>query len=188
MSSDPRLRIAVKVDPEPFIKKFQQLQGHLDDDEMARFLEKSVVPYLHGRSKQRFATEAWGSWPDLAESTQADRYRLAPLNGWPIEPDHPINRRSGELRKFITTTHSIRRAGSKGPTLYIPRLGRTSQTLEKKFKTAQLGSTVTVKNNKTGQSHSWSVPARPVVDLNHSDTRAIQRRWSRWVGKVLKTI
>lgn len=187
--SKQSLRIAINVDPEPFVRKFQQLQGHLDGDEIARFLDKSVVPYLHDRAKKRFASEgdgASGAWQELADRTQADRYLLAQKHGWPIEPDHPINRRSGELRTFITTTRTIRRT-AKGPTLYIPRLGSVNPKLSSKFKVAQKGASISRKN-PNGSTTNWEVPARPVIAVDEYDMRAIKRRWSRWVGKVLKTI
>lgn len=175
------LRASVRIDTKSTIKRLQQLQNKLDNAEMERFLEESVRPYLRDRAVLRFSQEgddAVGQWKELLKTTRGIRKTQAKKYGWPIQPAHPINVRSGELKRFILDTHSIQ-TYSNGPRLFVPRLGG-NQELQKKFKTAQQG--------KPGKVWKVATVPRPVVAVGQRDKADIETLWGRWIAKVLATL
>lgn len=66
---------------------------------MTYFLAGQVTPYLKGRARSRFANEGdevSGPWAPLSPVTAQIRSGL----GYP--PEHPINRRTGQLERWVT--------------------------------------------------------------------------------------
>jgi len=53
--------------------------------------------------QRNFESESGGGqpWESLAPMTIAERDRLRQEHGWPITPEHPILRRTGELRQSV---------------------------------------------------------------------------------------
>lgn len=80
-----------------------KLEITLSGPALSTFLSASMTPWLKQRAQERFANEGdevVGRWAPLQPATQEFR-----ANGdWPgIGPDHPINRRTGELEELMTS-------------------------------------------------------------------------------------
>lgn len=134
---------------------FKSMNYSLSPVGLAAFMSQVVDPYLHHRAHDRFVSEgddATGRWLPLKPSTVVMRTE----QGFPGA--HPINRRTGELERFITERPG--RIGQEGAftTLTLPDHVPSGE-LGKKFVAAQTGK---VPGRK---AHS----ARPVLKLNERD-------------------
>lgn len=142
--------------------QLEELETRMGSPALAGFLSSRVDPYLRDRLSIRFdreGDEVVGQWRQLRERTGILRAR----QGFPAF--HPINERTGALRRFVVSTVEVRESG-KGATLTKPRRGGTAE-LQKKLRTAQVG----------GVSNSGNrFPARPVLGLGERDTEQVLNR------------
>lgn len=127
---------------------------------MAAFLGGQVTPYLKQRAQSRFASEGdeavGGPWAALLPATVQIRENLG-LSG-----EHPINRRTGELERWVTDSAPSVLAGAGIATLVYPG-NKPVGKLSEKVKTAQTG--------KRGGGKSTA--PRPVLGIDQTDYAAI---------------
>lgn len=153
MSSN--IRVTFVTDIKSVEVLFKSMQYSLSPVGLATFMSQVVDPYLRRRAHERFASEgddATGRWIPLKSSTVAIRTEL----GFPGA--HPINRRTGQLERFITERPG--RIGQAGAftTLTLPD-SVPSGELGKKFVAAQTGRVPGRKEHA----------ARPVLKLSERD-------------------
>jgi len=140
----------------------QQVEAMLDHLDRAldptmiggRFLATTVNPYIRMRARNRFASEGddavGGRWTPLKAATENFRTQ-AGYGG-----AHPINRRTGELEAYITSSPlDIRIEPAIGATLVMPGNPPSNSELRKKVATAQKGDSRTA--------------ARPVMAVDATD-------------------
>lgn len=145
---------SISIEAESVIAVLRSLDSALSPEGMAAFLGLEVAPYLAERAKRRFADEgddASGKWAPLLPATQAIR---AASPEWPVGPDHPINRRTGELEDWVTGGSFAAMPHALGATLRYPGTPPSGE-LARKVETAQRG------RNRT-------VP-RPVLSVSEAD-------------------
>lgn len=134
------------------------MENAIDPSSLFYMLRGPVVELIQDRIDSRFAAEgdaASGKWADLAESTNEIRKAL----GYP--PAHPINQRTKEMRKFLTT-HADVSVDTFGATAQIP--GDISDpVMVRKVQTAQEGS------NSNPFKGAGPTPARPVLAVDLID-------------------
>lgn len=129
---------------------------------MSKFLDQEVDPYLRARAAHRFASEgdaASGKWAPLAPSTVAIRRS----EGYPGE--HPINRRTGDLERWITGVDGRVTPGESGGDisyLVLPG-GNPYGEIGEKIMAAQTG------NAPSGKRQ----PRRPVLAMDNSDLQVV---------------
>lgn len=125
---------------------------------LAAFLHGDVGPYVKQRAKERFDSEGddvTGKWAPLKETTVTIR------EGYGFGGEHPINRRTDELRDYITGGSLDVTASPGVGSLRYPGQAPKSPGLREKMKTSQKGRS----NPKT--------VARPVLGLNESDLSVV---------------
>jgi hypothetical protein len=121
---------------------------------MGAFLGLNIGPYLQSRARDRFQSEGddvTGPWAPLASSTEEVRARQQ------VGPAHPINRRTGELERYITDGQFRVVAHSLGATLTFPGTTPARQSIRQKMEVAQQGRI------------SPPTVARPVLGMNERD-------------------
>lgn len=144
-----------------------RLDTALSAEALAEFLTVKVAPFLGARAKERFRTEgddASGKWAPLMPATQAIRASGAQTYGWAIGPDHPINRRTGELEDYITSGNGKTIPWSSGASLVYPDPANAQGELVDKVATAQKGRV------------SPRTVARKVLAVNETDLDFVLRR------------
>lgn len=133
-----------------------------------QFLTRRAWPFLKLRIVGRFQTEGddvSGKWAELALNTK----RIRGSRGFPTA--HPINRRTGDMERFLTSSFSVAGGTTGNATLSIP--GRTGN-LEMKHKLA------------VAQTGVDAHAARPVLALADIDRQAIEGDLWSWInGGVL---
>lgn len=142
------------------------LDTALNPAAIAGFLSGVIEPYIQGRAKDRFAQEgddAVGAWEPLKPATHAIRAQ----QGYP--PDHPINRRTGQLEDYITNSPGRLTVHALGATLTMPGSPPTGE-LRDKVVTAQ-----------QGRDNPRTV-ARPVMGLNETDLMFVLTELTFYVG------
>jgi hypothetical protein len=123
---------------------------------IAGFLGAVVDPYLRKRAGARFASEGdetVGAWAPLAEATQDIR------DSQGYGAAHPINKREGELERFITQQDGGVQIHPFGATLTLPG-AKPQGKLADKFEGAQQGGV-----GPSGRPY----PARSVLALGEQD-------------------
>lgn len=121
------------------------------------WLTTSVGPYLRERTEDRFKNEGddvSGKWAPLLPSTMLVRSYIADQYG--IAPDHPINRRTGDLQDFMTSGIGVFSALDGGGILSFPGKNARGE-MKDKIQTAQ-----------RGKQFPRTVP-RPVLGLGEKD-------------------
>lgn len=150
--------IAIKIDGDVagVQRMLYAVDTALNPIALAAFLGAVVDPYFRRRAGDRFAKEGddvTGPWKPLAEATQNIRETMG------YGPAHPINRREGELERYITQTQGRSTEEPWGASLTLP--GAEAQgELESKFSVAQQGG-ISISGNP--------IPARPVLGMNEQD-------------------
>lgn len=155
--------------------RLAKMRASLTGTEAGRYLSDEARPYLRDRAIVRFSREgddAVGRWAPLSKATRGIRKKLARYYGWPIQPAHPINQRSGELRSFVIGTQDLRRSESEA-TLTVPRVS-SSRRLNDKMRAAQTGT-------PTGRKL-----ARPVVGLSERDRADLTMLAERWWERIIQ--
>ncbi len=132
---------------------------------LERLLSGGVADALRYRAQNRFTSEgdgASGKWAALRPATEDIREFL----GYPRA--HPINKRSGELRKFIGQSKGSAVTMPDGAAMIWPELSRSGD-IEDKLEVAQRGS--------PRGANPWFLnartPARPVVALDQVDVALV---------------
>lgn len=124
---------------------------------IAGFLGAVVSPHLQRRAIARFRSEGdsavGGGWVPLAQATQEIRESQG------FGAAHPINRRTGELERFITQNPGHPVPNVLGATLTFPGADPAGE-LENKVKVAQVGGT---------QPGMNPTPPRPVLGIDEQD-------------------
>lgn len=145
----------------------------LEPVSMSAFLRSQMLPELRRRARARFGNEgdeASGPWAELRPATVDIREAM----GYPGE--HPINRRSGALERWVTGADAAVAGYSTGDgtgaQMTWPATEPTG-TLGKKYRTAQKG-----RPNQREKSPT-TVP-RPVVAVNQADMNFFTTAWSIW--------
>lgn len=140
---------------------------------LVTFLETYMEQRIQTRAQERFDKESaldigkGGSWEELKPSTVD--YREA--QGFPGQ--HPINRRTGELERYITQSDADTRMTATGATLRYPG-SRATGELGKKVYVAQAG---------------WrfpETPARPVLGWGASDLSFASWSLYRWILEQMR--
>lgn len=115
----------------------KHLQGKLDNSGMVKFLGGIIYPFLRSRVTERFSSEgddASGPWAPLQEATNNWRE----LGGFPR--GHPINYRTGEMYRFITSAGATVVPSGAGTVMKYPGQDPPGP-IAKKIRTAQRGRT-----------------------------------------------
>lgn len=144
------------------------LQGKLSPAGLGEFMLTRVRPYLKNKAQNRFFNEgddAVGQWLPLKASTQLIRVSQG------YGQAHPINRRSGELYRFVTENSGM--VTSNGATTVFRTPGKQpTGELKKKFTTAQIG-----------DRETHTLP-RPVLGLNEEDLIQTVIMLANYIGGV----
>jgi hypothetical protein len=145
---------------------------------IASFLGADVGPFLTARARARFAGEGddvVGNWRPLEAATQAIRASGRSQGLWNVGDAHPINRRTGDMEAFITSTGFQISPVTIGATLTFP--GGTPDTeMQEKIKTAQQGKA----DPKT--------PARPVLAVGIADMNWVLLALASHIKKTRITV
>ena len=127
--------------------------------------------------QRNFETESGGGqpWETLAPFTVAERNRLRQEHGWPITGEHPILRRTGELRQSVI---------EKGHPLHVCEISRDWSGVmvevgsdDSRFAILHAGG-----KNESGAY----VPPRPMTVLSDEDIDGLQRVLEWIVGELAK--
>jgi len=132
------------------------------------FLSGPVAEYLQERARRRFAAEgddAVGKWAPLKEATV--NIRLSQNYGG----EHPINRRTGELERWVVDSGWNAYPTSYGAAMAYPGAAPTGELLEK-VQVAQRGDERTV--------------ARPVLGLTDTDLIAATIMFADYLSEGMK--
>lgn len=134
----------------------------------AEFLAGPADEWFRKRVSDRFAAEgddATGGWAPLAQPATGD-YRERGGYG----REHPINVRTGELRRWMETEGIVTTASETAAVLSLPG-PQPSQVGALKFQHAQLG----------GDSY----PARPVLAFNATDFEGVVMAYAAWFAETV---
>lgn len=162
------------------ISSLARLADRLNGREAADFLQVKAQPYLRKRITNRFVNEGddvVGPWPQLARATGFIRQRQAAANGWRIGMYHPINIRSGALRRWVAFTYTLTPSRNNA-LLVIPHT--PPGDIAEKLKVSMLG----------GFAHPGAkrTPQRRVIGMNGKDRDDITALADRWFTEVLNTL
>lgn len=125
----------VGADASDIYRAFDLLEARLNDTALAGYLKSTMEPFIQQRAKSRFANEgddASGPWLPLASATENIRASLG------YGPDHPINKRTGLLEQYITSTAGNVQPTAGGIEMVYPGTAATGE-LYQKVSTAQSG-------------------------------------------------
>lgn len=151
--SSGSVRIIIDVDSENVEQMLARTTLALSTVGMYAFLHGVVTPWLKKRAEDRFAAEGddvSGMWAPLEAYTQ----QVRSAGGYGAE--HPINRRTGELERYITQGGGDVISAGGFSQLTFPGDAPTGREATK-VATAQIGATYP------------STPARPVLGVNEVD-------------------
>ena len=158
------------IDERDVESKLWALDTALNPIAIAGFLGAQVDPYIRTRARQRFRDEGddvTGKWAPLQEATWNWRMN----NGYP--PEHPINRRTGELEEYVTQSRSDLNYHTVGAVLKMPG-DPPSGELKDKVTTAQ-----------SGRADPNTQP-RPVIGMNERDLTAVMTMLFLYVAEASK--
>lgn len=161
----------IRAHTESVVAMLEKMDTALSPVGMASFLSVEVGPYLQMRASNRFANEGdevSGKWAQLQPATQQIR---ASRSDWPVGPDHPINKRTGELEAWVTGGAILAMPHALGATLRYPGREPTGE-LKKKVETAQ-----------RGRSKPRTV-ARPVLGVDATDLLFVTTRLTFYFRKA----
>lgn len=156
-----KLDLDITVDAETILSRLTVLEMVLSPTFLEAFLSQDVTSILRRRAAQRFNQEGRlageAAWKPLAPRTQEDRRALG------YGPKHPINKRTGDLERFVTGNDGEVRGGDD-PSLTWPTLPSSGET-RKKLEVAQRG--------KKGTKRGGYTPKRQVVRFTDRDMNEI---------------
>src|ERR1044072_8222920 len=150
-------------------RMLESLDAALSNFALMAFLSGEVAPWLSERAKSRFASEgddvSGGTWVPLEATTENVRRMGREQGLWAVGDAHPINVRTGELQRYITSGNGqTLPLGGDGAVLTYPR-PTTNKELKQKIKTAQVGGQAPNARRPT--------PARPVLGISTYDASVI---------------
>lgn len=158
--SDGLLDVEILGDSRDIETRLAGMQRAFANDQMALWLVAGVDPILRHRTAERFADEGddiSGKWQSLKPYTVDERKRT----GFPGE--HPINVRTGSLKKHLLESPPRVATHTLGATMWSPG-GDGGGDTANKVKIAQQG-------GKTPEG--WPVPARPVLGVGPMDLEVV---------------
>ena len=158
------------IDERSVESKLWALDTALNPIAIAGFLGAQVDPYIRTRARQRFRDEGddvTGKWAPLQEATWNWRMN----DGYP--PEHPINKRTGELEDYVTQSPHDLHYHTIGAVLTMPGI-RPSGELKDKVTTAQ-----------SGRADPNTRP-RPVIGMNERDLTAVMTMLFLYVAAASK--
>jgi hypothetical protein len=126
--------VDIKVDTRDTERLLDALERALSGPSLHDWLMTRVDPMIRARAKARFMNEGddvSGPWEALSPAT----VRIRQEKGFPGE--HPINKRTGELERYITGRGTVTTTGDVAD-LFAPG-GNPQGELVKKIETAQAG-------------------------------------------------
>lgn len=145
----------------------QRMNTTVSGPALADFMAMEVYPYFRERAQARFAEQgddASGKWPALHEATQ--RFRMHAGHG----ATEPINRRTGQLEKYILGASPALVITADSVTMVYPGNLPDDRVLSRKYKVAQTGS-----NTKP-----YTAP-RPVIAMNSTDWAFVYAALDRYI-------
>lgn len=113
------------------------LENALGPESMRRFLEGVMVRRIQERAQARFASEGGDDAVDPWEQLHPVTVEMREWQGFPGE--HPINRRTGEMERYITNNYGRSVAGVGMAEMTYPGNPPGNRELAKKVYTAQAG-------------------------------------------------
>lgn len=152
--------VTMEGDDRQVARMLARLNTTLDPVSLGFWLDTKVDPWVRRRASERFAKEGddvSGAWAPLKPATA--RFRQNHPQG-PFPPFHPINKRTGELERYITQSDNEVRITTGSAHLIMPGTPPRGE-LKKKVTTAQ-----------AGKPYPKTV-ARPVMGLNERDLLAV---------------
>lgn len=137
------------------------------------FLETVLEEWFEVRAERRFQTEgdaASGKWEELLFP---ETHNFRESQGFP--PDHPINRRTGELQNWVTNAGGTATpfGSGDGAILTWPELP-TEDELRTKYDTAQ-----------RGKPNPYT-PPRPVVAMDLIDLDFALEALEKWIVNMVE--
>lgn len=141
------------------------LERALDGPSLGAFVMGPTQEFLRQRATARFRNEgdsAVGAWAPLMDYTNLMRVQGG------FTPEHPINRRTGELENFITRGSNDVTVTPVSATLTMPGSNPGGE-LGEKLATAQ-----------QGKPFPYTVP-RPVLGMDETDTIAVLASLGGWL-------
>lgn len=160
------IEILIRGESLGVLRMLEALDTALNPAAIATFLGAQVVPYLQARATARFASEGddvVGGWAPLKQATQDIRSQQG------YGSAHPINRRTGELERFITEGSGDLQVHPWGASVSLP--GRLPDSeMAAKVTRAQVGDDRTV--------------ARPVLGMNERDLAFVLLSLTRTIETV----
>jgi hypothetical protein len=125
--------IGVSLDEAPVEAMLLRIQTAMSPASLTAYLEGEVRPYWHEEAHRHFGTQGTdtAAWAPLAQRTQDERAQLG------FDPEYPIQIRTGELEKYLTSDEGKVEADGTGAQWTYP--GPTDGLTEKKYKLAQQG-------------------------------------------------
>lgn len=169
MSAD----VYVDVDASQSLAAFELTTAQLGAAGLHAFAMTSILPWLQRRISRRFASEGdevTGKWAELMHTTGMIRSS----QGYPAW--HPINQRSGRLRRWLTS--SFRITPGYGVVVTLP--GNGSPLDMEKLTIAQKGG-YSRKRVGSRAGPNRPAPARPVLGLGKADEYKINRDLMEWI-------
>lgn len=148
------LEIFIKYRGQNLDRTIDKLAGALSPTGLALWMESVLTPYLQQRARDRFRSEgddAVGKWAPLSPATVSIRENAG------YSGEHPINHRSGQLERYITSGAVMRVTLFPGGALMTYPGNEPTGELGRKLQTAQEGK---------GQPYT---PARPVLGISSKD-------------------
>lgn len=143
---------AIEVDPRDVEAMLDRAARATAPSAWLKWLQNDVYPWIVEETVQRFAFQGdWRSknWPSLTDATQDIRESQG------YEPDFPVNIRSEDLFRYVTTSKTTR-MDFDGAELVVPG-GDADKLTQKKYLTAQMG------DDNNPMIEGAITPPRPVV-------------------------
>lgn len=159
--------------------KLQKLLDHIRDrlspQGLTQYMRADIYQAMRERVEDRFDGEGdstVGIWAPLSEATENIREAL----GFP--PDHPINVRTGSLKRFVETSH-LATPMATGAELAMPG-PFSSELIETKFRRAQQG-----KARGGSKEAKRKITPRPVLAIGQAEYDIVNMRIKHFVDRTL---
>jgi len=159
--------INIEVEKEDVVAVLDRMRSIFQPVTLQEFLRVGPTKTLQARAQARFDAEgdqASGKWAPLRFSTVAIRDRA----GFPGA--NPINKRTGELESFMTSSTGVTMSDGDGAILVWP--SSPGGELFEKLNTAQRG--------KPKQANFGATVPRPVVAVDETDAALILEDLMQW--------
>ncbi len=165
----------VEVDAQEVDALLARVNERVSQPGLLSFLVVKALPEMRHRMEARFGQEgddASGKWPSLAFATGRIRAHLG------FGSHHPINVRTGSMRRHVMSSFRVGTFGSKGAQLNIPGTSG-NRLMANKLRTAQQGGYTKQSGNKAGPNRP--VPARPILAVSERDAVTLNDNLLAWI-------